>query len=62
MRARDLSETVTGNSKDPFAAIEPIMPWEVFTESITEAERIRGIPEGVRSVGWMLCQIVSRMD
>ena len=25
---------------DPFAAIEAIMPWEAFTESITEAERL----------------------
>jgi TnpA family transposase len=26
--------------RDPFAAIEAIIPWEVFTESVTEAERL----------------------
>ncbi len=28
------------SGSDPFAAIEAIMPWEVFSESITEAERL----------------------
>lgn len=28
------------NGEDPFAAIESILPWEVFTESVAEAEKL----------------------